>query len=183
MPLMSILYQEWLSDSKPRDTPLLLNSLVKYVQNTLAFGYGQHDISELFNMIIPAINKEYSSTFPGDILSFTRRKKIFCWSNTHPPYAVHGQSETYLPVPIPECGGVKLEDLVNGEGSIEMNNSHICKECGYTGTNSRMQFQCTSKFFNVYVQRIQYNLTNRARKLKTKVTFTDNLPYQSAQSR
>ena len=56
-----------------------------------------------------------------------------------------------------------------------MHNSHICQECGYTGTNSNMQFQATSRFFNVYVRRIRYNLNNRAKKLKTKVSFTDNL--------
>ena len=89
IPLISILYQEWLSDSKPRDTPLHLNSLAHYVQNTLALGTGQHDISELLNMIIPVIDEECRSIHPGDIFSFTRQKKFFCWSNTHPPYAVN----------------------------------------------------------------------------------------------
>ena len=120
IPLISILYQEYLSDSKPRDTPLHLNSLAHYVQNTLALGTGQHDITELFNIIIPVIDEECHSIHPGDIFSFTRQKKFFCCSNTHPPYVVNCNTETYLPLPIPKCGEVKLDDLVNGEGSIEI---------------------------------------------------------------
>ena len=175
IPLISILYYEWLSDSKPRDTPLHLNSFAHYVQNTLGLGTGQHDISELFNKIIPVIDEECHSIHPADILSFTRQKKFFCWSNTHPPYAVNCDTETYLPLPVPKCGEVNLHDLVNGEGSIEMNNSHKCRDCGYTGTNSRLHFHSTSKFFNVYIKRIEHNMNNQTKKLKTKVRFTTKL--------
>ena len=55
-----------------------------------------------------------------------------------------------------------------------MHYSHKCKDCGYTGTNSRMQFYSTSKFFNVYIKRIQYDQNNRT-KLNTKVSFMKKL--------
>ena len=38
-----------------------------------------------------------------------------------------------------------------------------------------MQFHSTSKFFNVYIKRIQYDLNNQTKKLNTKVSFTKKL--------
>ena len=129
-------------------------------------------------MIVPTIDQECKSVSPGNFMSFFRRKTISCCSDTHPPYVVDCKSETYLPVPIPECGEVKLEECVNGEERSEMISDHECTVCGNMGTKSAMHLTSISKFFNVYVKRILYSSNNQAKKLKTKVTFCSRLNLQ-----
>ena len=175
MPLTRIFYEEWRLDLAPRVAPLLLNKLVNHVQCKMDLGVGQHDLSELFNLILPTMFKECESLCDTDIMSFTRRTKINCCSNNHPDYVVLGAHETYLPVAIPLSGKVKLEDLIKREESMELNPSHICTVCSHIGTRSILEFQSTCKFLSVLVKRIEYKSNNQARKLKTQVEFTKSL--------
>ena len=66
-------------------------------------------------MIIPVIDKECHSISREDMLSFTRRKRFFCWSNTHPPYAVNCHPETYFPLGAGVSSGHYVAILQPGE--------------------------------------------------------------------
>ena len=175
MPLTRILYYEWRLDLVPRVVPLKLNKLVNYVQNQMGLGVGQHDLSELFNLLLPTIVRECESVCDIDVMSFTRRKRIICCSNKHPEYVVPGVHETYLPVAIPLSGKVNLEDTIKGEEHMELNPLHICNVCAHVGTRSVLEFQSTCKFLNILIRRIDYKSNNQARKLKTQVEFTRSL--------
>ena len=162
-------------DTKPRNKALYLANFIPYVESELKFGTAQHDISELFYIVIDKIDSERKFIHPGDIMTI-KCVELFECLKSQCKYSGPTEASLALSVKFDSDCYLLLEELIISQQRKQCNSEHVCSICGSKGTYSSRVFTLVSKYLNVYVRRVLFTEgSNAGVKKQTAVEFDERL--------